>query len=168
MTAADRTPLVPPALASTLLGPPPPPSEPGIRFDGGTYRARSPKPRVALVYIAGPFSGEDGWQVAENVHRAEVLAREVARLRAMPMTPHSIGARMNGTETYDFWCDATMEMMLRCDAVIFTHDWERSRGARGEMAEARRVKMPVFVDTYPTAAGLRDLKKWLDAWRGGL
>lgn len=115
-------------------------------------------PRMAVVYIAGPFSGADGWEVAENVHRAERAAREVARLGAAPLTPHSIGARMNGTETYEYWCAATLEMMRRCDAVLLVDGWGRSRGALGEMEEAQRVGLPIF---YPGEPGMRALAAWI-------
>lgn len=103
-----------------------------------------PRSKMICVYIAGPFTGEDGWEVAENIHAAERLAREVARLGMAPITPHSIGARMNGTETYEYWCAATLEMMRRCDVVLFTADWARSKGARGERVEAERIGMPIF------------------------
>lgn len=109
---------------------------------------------IKVVYVAGPFSGKDGWEVAENVHRAERLAREVTRLGAAPLTPHSIGARMDGTETCEFWVAATLEMMRRCDAVVLTDDWERSAGARGEVDDAGRHGIPVLY-TLP------DLARWL-------
>lgn len=100
--------------------------------------------KIKVVYIAGPFSGADGWEIAENVHRAEQAAREVARMGAAPLTPHSIGARMAGTETYEFWCAATLELMRRADAVLFIEGWEKSRGARGEREEAQRIGLPYF------------------------
>jgi len=142
MSATD-TPIVSPAVLSTLLGPPPPPSEPGPG-------------KMAVVYIAGPFSGADGWEIAENVHAANRIAREVTRLRAAPITPHAIGAQMAGTETYEFWCAATLEMMRRCDAVLFTHDWRRSPGARGEHEEALRRRMPIFYTVDALAAWLAE------------
>lgn len=114
------------------------------------------RPIMRVIYIAGPYSGADGWEIACNVHRAEALAREVARLGAAPLVPHSIGARMAGTETYEYWCAATLEMMRRCDAVLFTDDFGRSSGARGEKAEAEKLGIPCF---YAVEA----LKLWLCA-----
>jgi len=110
---------------------------------------------MKLIYIAGPFTGKDGWEIRCNIHQAETLAREVARLGAAPLTPHSIGANMAGTQDQAFWLSATMEMMLRCDAVLFTEDWRRSSGARGEHAEAERRGMRIF---YSIDA----LADWLD------
>ncbi len=116
---------------------------------------------IPLVYIAGPFSGSDGWKIERNVRRAEALAYEVARLGAAPICPHTNLRYLDTSVTYDFMCAATLEMMRRCDAVIFTSDWESSRGARGEHAEAVKLGMPIFVDTAPTAEGLRALRDWM-------
>ena len=71
-----------------------------------------------VIYVAGPFRAPDGWEVACNVHRAEQAGREVARLGAVPLIPHSIGARMAGTETDSYWIRATLELMRRADAVL--------------------------------------------------
>ena len=100
---------------------------------------------MMLVYIAGPFSADDGWGVAQNVHRAEAAARAVVRLGAMPVTPHSIGARMAGTETQEFWRAGTLELMRRADAVLVLPRYECSIGTKGEIAEAQRLRMPLFL-----------------------
>lgn len=127
------------------------PSVAAARSDADeALRARLPArltgDRMRVVYVAGPYTGADGWVVACNVHRAEALGREVARLGAAPLIPHSIGARMSGTESYEYWCAATLEMMRRCDAVVFTPDWHDSKGARGEHAEAVKIGLPIFYD----------------------
>ena len=114
--------------------------------------------KMAVVYIAGPFSGADAWEIHCNVHRANAVARDVARLGAAPLTPHAIGAHFHGTESYEFWCAATLEMMRRCDAVLFTLDWTRSRGALAEKQEAERLGIPRFLD-------LPALAKWLSERR---
>jgi hypothetical protein len=94
---------------------------------------------MRVVYVAGPFTGKDGWAVACNVHRANAVAREVARLGAAPLTPHAIGADFNGTETYEFWCAATLELMRRCDAVMLTDDWTR------KTPEVNRLRVTVLL-----------------------
>ena len=100
---------------------------------------------MKLVYVAGPFSADDGWGVACNVHAAETAARAVLRLGAMPVTPHSIGARMAGTETQEFWWAGTLALMRRCDAVLVLPLYERSVGTLGEIEEAKRLRMPLFL-----------------------
>lgn len=99
---------------------------------------------MKLIYIAGPFRAEDAWEVHCNVHRAETAAREVARLGGFPVTPHSIGAHFDGTETAAFWLDGTKELLRRCDGILVLPNSERSAGTQGEIKEAARQRIPVF------------------------
>jgi len=75
----------------------------------------------------------------------------------MPLIPHSIGARMAGTETESFWLRGTLELMRRADAVLVMPAWERSEGTMGEVDEAQRLGMPVFLPgtNGPDYASLR-------------
>jgi hypothetical protein len=52
--------------------------------------------------------------------------------------------------------DGDLEILRRCDAVMLTHDWRRSEGARAEYEEAVRWKIPTFVT-------LEALREWLRA-----
>lgn len=97
-----------------------------------------------LIYIAGPYRAADSWEVAENIHRAERAAREVARLGAMPVTPHSITAKMSGVESDELWLEGTLELMRRCDAVLVLPNYENSAGTIAEIWEAERLQKPVF------------------------
>jgi hypothetical protein len=110
---------------------------------------------MKVVYIAGPFRAADAWAVENNIRRAEVLGFQVATLGAMPLIPHTNTRFFDGTLTGQFWLDGTMELLRRCDAVLTTDDWERSVGARGEVAEAARRHLPVF--HTPS-----DLSDWLN------
>lgn len=124
---------------------------------------------MRVVYVAGPFRAPDGWGVACNVHRAEEAGREVARLGAVPLIPHSIGARMAGTETDFYWIRATLELMRRADAVLVLPGYEQSIGTLGEIEEARSAGLPLFlpVSDRPDFDSLRD---WISdregAYRG--
>jgi hypothetical protein len=100
---------------------------------------------VKLVYIAGPFRAADAWEVHCNVHRAELASREIAGMGAMPVAPHSIGAHMDGTETAEFWLSGTLELMRRCDAVLVLSGYEHSAGTLGEIQEAKRLGLPLFL-----------------------
>lgn len=122
----------------------------------------TPDRRIPLVYIAGPFNAEDGLAIERNVRRAEDLAYEVAALGAMPACPHT-NLRYPSRRLAKFLYPATLELMRRCDAVIFVHGWEFSTGALGEHAEAKRLGMPLFFDVPESAAGLRALKSWIDS-----
>lgn len=114
---------------------------------------------IKLVYIAGPYTAPDGWEIERNVRRAEEMAYEVARLGAMPVCPHT-NLRYMADDLASFLYPATLEMMRRCDAVLFVEGWEKSKGARGEEVEAEKRSMPRF---YSVDA----LSVWLILQRGG-
>lgn len=99
---------------------------------------------MKVVYVAGPFRGPSAWAVEQNIRRAEELGFEVALRGAMPSIPHTNTRFFDGTLTAEFWLAGTMELLRRCDALVTTDDWQRSTGARGEVAEAHRLRIPVF------------------------
>ncbi len=109
---------------------------------------------MKVVYIAGPFRGENSWLVEQNVRRAERLAMQVALRGAMPLCPHTNTRFFNGTLPDEFWLDGTLELLRRCDAVSLVGGWEKSAGARGEVEEAKRLGIPVFKTLYR-------LERWL-------
>lgn len=109
---------------------------------------------MRLVYVAGPFFAENAWEIEQNIRRAEALGLDVARCGAMPVIPHTNNRFYFGTLPETFWKPAVMELMRRCDAVIFTPDYERSSGAREERVEAARLDIPRFDNLF-------ELRGWL-------
>jgi hypothetical protein len=101
---------------------------------------------MTVVYIAGPFRGPTPWVVEQHVRIAEALAFAVAQIGAMPLCPHTNTRFFHGTMTDEFWLDGTIELMSRCDAVLLTRDWHESQAARGEVARAHQLSLPVFED----------------------
>jgi len=115
--------------------------------------------KIKLIYVAGPYRARLPSEVEINIHNAWRLGVEVAKLGAMPVIPHANSAHMDGLQSDDFWLEATLELMRRCDAVILTPNWERSFGARGEVDEAKRCGIPIFY-------GLATLECWLREQKG--
>jgi len=99
---------------------------------------------MIVVYIAGPFRGPTAWAVAENVRAAERLGLQVARLGAMPLIPHANTMHFDGECSDQFWIDGTAELLQRCDALLTLPTWKASTGARGEVALAHELRVPVF------------------------
>ena len=99
---------------------------------------------MKVVYIAGPYRGANAWIVEQNIQRAEALAFAVAELGCAVVCPHTNSRNFDGTLTDEYWLASTMEIMRRCDAVMLVEGWERSTGTQGEIAEALRLKIPVF------------------------
>jgi hypothetical protein len=109
---------------------------------------------MKVVYVAGPFRGPNAWEVEINIRAAECLGYRVAEIGAMPVIPHANSRFFNGTLTDRFWLDGTLELLLRCDAAIFTDDWKRSSGATKEHAICKDLEIPCFYD-------IGDLDAWL-------
>lgn len=101
-----------------------------------------------LVYIAGPFRSDNGWQLRCRIHAAEQAAAAVVEMGAMPVTPHSIGANFDKTGTDELWLDGTLELMRRCDVVLVLPGYEKSQGTQQEIAEARRLGKPLCMPQW--------------------
>ena len=97
-----------------------------------------------LVYVAGPYRSATPWGVECNVQNARVLGAEVAKLNAYPVIPHSNTSHFDGLGTDALWLGGTLELMRRCDAVLFAPTWRESFGAIEEHKEATRMGMPIF------------------------
>lgn len=100
--------------------------------------------KLKLVYIAGPFRGPAPSDVDRNIERAEAAARFAVTRGVFPVTPHSIGARLQDVGSQEsFWLPGTLELMRRCDEVWVVPKFEQSKGTRNEIDEARRLGLRV-------------------------
>lgn len=115
---------------------------------------------MKLIYVAGPFSGEDRAAVERNIEQAQLLGVEVAEklghLGAAPIVPHANTSHpaYERVQPYEFWIEATKELLHRCDAVLMHPSWYLSSGSRGEELEAFHCGIPVFYQ-------LGTLERWL-------
>jgi nucleoside 2-deoxyribosyltransferase len=108
------------------------------------------------VYIAGPYTAPDARRIEQNIRRAEDVAYQLLDLRVMPLCPHTNTRWMVADPTLAAWMyPATLELMRRCDAVLFIEGWQRSSGAQGERTEAMRLNMPVFFS-------IDELRAWVE------
>jgi nucleoside 2-deoxyribosyltransferase len=109
-----------------------------------------------VIYVAGPFRGPNHFVIAENIRNAERLALEVWKLGAAALCPHANTAHFQDAAPDWVWLDGDLEMLRRCDGILVTPDWQRSAGAREEVAYATQRGIPVFLT-------LEDLAFWLNA-----
>ncbi len=107
---------------------------------------------MPLVYIAGPYTAATPWEVEQNIRRAEALILPVAEAGGSPVCPHTNTRFHNGTMSYEFWIQATLALMLRCDAVLLAPGWPDSKGALGEIEAAHRHGIPVVYSITELAA----------------
>jgi hypothetical protein len=115
--------------------------------------------KIKLVFIAGPYRANTRFGTERNIHIAETLAIEVAKLGAYPICPHAnTRAYFEDLQDDEFWLNATRETLSRCDAVIFVSGWKQSTGALAEYELAKRIGLPTFLH-------IREVKEWLDGSR---
>lgn len=100
--------------------------------------------RKKIIYIAGPFRGPFPWDVKCNVHEAKKLGLLVAKSGGTPLIPHAMYADFDKILPDDYWLDATLGLLERCDAIVLHPSWQKSAGSRGEVARAEELKMPVL------------------------
>lgn len=102
---------------------------------------------MKLIYVAGPFRGDNAWEIENNIRRAETLALQVWRLGAAAICPHTNTRFFSGAAPDEVWLKGDIEILRRCDALITTPDWKASSGARAEVAFAYAHGIPVFSNT---------------------
>lgn len=106
---------------------------------------------MKLIYVAGPYRGENAWAVEKNIRNAENWAFKLAEKGWMYICPHTNARFFDGTFTQEFWLEGTLEQMRRCDAVFICEGYGKSPGTLGEIAEAERLGLPIhyYVDELP-------------------
>lgn len=99
---------------------------------------------MRMVFVAGPYRASSEWGVFQNIRRAETLALNLWELGLAVLCPHKNTEAFGGAAPDKVWLDGALEMVRRSDAVVCTIDWEASEGARGEVALAKQLGIPVF------------------------
>jgi|SRR5688572_2233764 len=124
---------------------------------------------MKVIYIAGKYRGPNSWAVEQNIRAAEEVAARVVQLGMMPMCTHPMTRHMGGLASDEHMLAGTLEIMSRCDAVLLVPNWRDSEGTRAEVAEAKRLGLPVFGEGYATASdcqhtdlSIDDLEQWAE------
>lgn len=119
--------------------------------------SKAKKNLIPVIYVAGPYRASTRDGIDLHIQSARNVAIKAAQKGWAVICPHTNTAHMEhyAPELGDqFWLDATLEMMRRCDAVVLAPGWANSQGALAEIEEAERIGMPVFeaLDVLPSAA----------------
>lgn len=98
--------------------------------------------RAIRVYVAGPYTKGD---VAINVREAILAATELSDAGLVPFVPHLTHFWHTVVpRPYEDWLRLDMEWLRLCDFVLRLPG--DSNGADKEVAEARRLGVPVYTD----------------------
>jgi hypothetical protein len=112
--------------------------------------------RMKIIYIAGRFRGKLPYDVHLNVIAAEAAAIRVADVGAVPLCPHTMYKNFDGTQTGQFWLDATQKLLDTAEAIfIFDEQWRHSVGTVGELRKAVIMEIPIFFR-------IEEMCRWLD------
>ena len=104
----------------------------GVRDTLACRRENAPR-----VYISGPMTGLPEY----NFPAFFAMARKLKERGFSVLNPAAWPARA----TYEEYLQHDIKMLIRyADAVVFLDGWEKSNGARVEMAVARALKLPVL------------------------
>lgn len=96
--------------------------------------------RPLYVYVASPYSnGDQAKNVADSIQAGEQLAFH-GYIPFLPLLYHFWHYR--SYHDYGFWIKLTLPWVRRCDVVLRLPG--KSEGADAEVAEAKRLGLPVF------------------------
>lgn len=104
---------------------------------------------IPLIYIAGAYRGKTRYRVDLNIHAARHVGVLMAAKGWYPVIPHANTYHFDDLIELpqEFWLEGTLELMRKCDAVIFVPGWENSDGSQGEYKEAERLGKAIYYET---------------------
>jgi len=124
---------------------------------------------MKLIYIAHPLRSEDEYGELNNVFKATKFAAlvniagkcEWSAVSVLNMnnlieqTMQDIGSSLSE----EYWYDATLTLMLKCDAVLFCYGWEKSEGCNQEFEVAVENKISFYagVSENPDVEEIRQI-----------
>lgn len=111
--------------------------------------------KLRVGYIAGAYTADNTWIREQNIRRAEEVALNLAMVGIAPNCPHTQSRFFFGCQTEEFWLEATMELMRRSDMVVLVKGWEYSSGTLGEIKEANRLGIPIYMNVRDAVDGIR-------------
>lgn len=118
-------------------------------------------PDMPVVYVAGPYNANGACAVMENIREGVKLCRDLMRLGVAPVCPWLDHVYLiQGEVSEDTLKAVSMAMLRKSDAVLVNTSlpgWEQSKGTAAEIAEAKRLGIPV-------SFCIEGIEGWLD-WR---
>ena len=120
-----------------------------------------PPLRREVAYIAGPYRAPTPAGIWANIMKARDVALDLWRMGIPAICPHTNTMLFDGARPDEDWLAGDLEILRRCDLVVLVPGWRESAGARAEVAEARRLGIPVYEWVGP--GELRPLEDKADA-----
>lgn len=121
---------------------------------------------MILVYVAGKYTDETFAGIDRNIKIADALGMEIVKRfggqGVFVIIPHNnTPLHWDGVQSAQYFYDATLEMLKRCDAMIHVPgDQERSTGTRNEIKYCLENSIPMFDGTED---GFEEFQQWLNS-----
>lgn len=99
---------------------------------------------MKVLYLAGPYRAPTLRGIINNIRKAEKVAIALWQAGFAVICPHL------NTQLFDGICDDNifikgyLEIVKRCDMVVLLPGWEKSEGARKEIALAKQLEIPIL------------------------
>jgi hypothetical protein len=123
---------------------------------------------IPRVYIAGPYTADNGTIRRLNAGTAVKLGRQVIRTGCFPVIPHITGIECEDIESrWEWWMRATSDELRTCAAMVVVPCFAQSKGTALEIVQCHSEGRPVFYsDWHSGSVVIRDeFFSWLDEVR---
>lgn len=111
---------------------------------------------LKVVYIAGAFRAETPWLIEQNVRKAEEYSLHVWQSGGVALCPHTMTRFFQSSAPDCTWVDGTLELLKRCDAMLVVPGYEKSVGTLGEIEQAKKMEIPIFLTLESCRFWLKD------------
>lgn len=97
------------------------------------------------LYVAGPITDPDMTVVRQRCEDACRAGMKLVELGHYAYVPHWSGLLPESFDIpHERWLKQDMEWLRLCDGIVLLPGWERSKGAKMELAEAEQLGLTVF------------------------
>ena len=115
------------------------------------------------LYIAGAMSSSNPVEFLENLRNGQRLSTRALLAGHAVFSPFIdfqlfFQTREEETITADMIKNSSMAWLRVSEAVLLVPGWQDSKGTQAELAEARKLGIPV----YKSLSGLKKGKEWVE------
>ena len=97
-----------------------------------------------VVYISGAYRAKTIMGKLLNIWRARRVAIKIWKLGGIAICPH-MNTALFPEDSIDY-IEGDCEMVKRCDAIYMLKSWQKSKGARQELAVAISKGLTIFYE----------------------
>ena len=97
-----------------------------------------------VAFVSAPWRNVSPWHVKQNRYEAEFMAEWLWREGFAVICPHKNSQDMDGLLPDECFLEGTLEIMCRCDFVVYNPELPISEGMRLEFWTAQHENIPIM------------------------